>query len=158
MALLRDSHPWNAGYAIPKYIKAEPPGRGTFVTKMINRKTISALNPVAAAKILTTAGPVKTADPVADTFYGMPKPWNPGYATPRYVQDEPPGRGTFTTKMIPRRTFTEWNVDRLLRPKKYAPEVESLSGYSVGGVPLKMLAIGAAVAVGTYYLCKKIGK
>lgn len=37
--------PWNPGYAIPDYVMAEPPGRGTFTTKGIERGTISTLLP-----------------------------------------------------------------------------------------------------------------
>jgi hypothetical protein len=33
-------------------------------------------------------------------------PWNPGYAIPQYVKDEPLGRGTFTGKYIPRGTIS----------------------------------------------------
>jgi hypothetical protein len=35
-------------------------------------------------------------------FYQMPHPWDPRYAIPDYVMAEPMGRGTFTTKWLPR--------------------------------------------------------
>ena len=38
-------HPWDPQYAIPDYIKAEPPGRGVHYTKYMPRKTIQSLIP-----------------------------------------------------------------------------------------------------------------
>lgn len=38
-------------------------------------------------------------------FYQFRHPWDPGYATPDYALAEPPGRGTFTTKWLPRGTI-----------------------------------------------------
>lgn len=43
-------HPWNPGYAIPDYVLAEPPGRGTFTTAWLPRGTISELVPDYLAK------------------------------------------------------------------------------------------------------------
>ena len=51
-------------------------------------------------------------------FYHEPHPWNPGYAIPRYVLAEPPGRGTFTTEGLPRRTISEIRPDYLAKPMK----------------------------------------
>lgn len=51
-------HPWNPGYAIPRYVMAEPPERGTFTTQWLPRGTIPGLipdyfaNPMGAKKIL----------------------------------------------------------------------------------------------------------
>lgn len=50
--------------------------------------------------------------------YHQPHPWNPGYAVPKYVQAEPPGRGTFTTKWLPRKTISEVVPDFLAKPGK----------------------------------------
>lgn len=50
-------------------------------------------------------------------FYQIPNPWNPGYALPDYVLAEPPGRGTFTTNMIPRGTVDVLPPDYLARPE-----------------------------------------
>jgi hypothetical protein len=72
-------------------------------------------------------------------FYHLPNPWNPGYAIPEYVMAEPPGRGTFTTKMLPRRTISQLPPDFLAKPvKKHTlskPEhgrQGTLSGSSLG--------------------------
>jgi hypothetical protein len=46
------------------------------------------------------------------SHYQFPHPWDPGYAIPAYVAAEPQGRGTFTTKEIPRRTISEPPRDR----------------------------------------------
>jgi hypothetical protein len=37
--------------------------------------------------------------------FQRPNPYQPGYATPNYVYGEPPGRGTLTTKGLPRGTI-----------------------------------------------------
>ena len=50
-------------------------------------------------------------------FFQIPNPWNPGYALPDYVLAEPPGRGTFTTAMIPRRTVDVLPPDYLAQPE-----------------------------------------
>ncbi len=42
--------PWNPGYVIPKYVMAEPPGRGTFTTAWLPRGTISSITPNFVAK------------------------------------------------------------------------------------------------------------
>jgi len=38
-------------------------------------------------------------------FENKKSPWNPGYAIPEYVLKEPAGRGTFTTRQLPRGTI-----------------------------------------------------
>lgn len=51
-------HPWDPGYAIPRYVMAEPPERGTFTTAWMPRGTIPNLvpdyfaNPMGSQKIL----------------------------------------------------------------------------------------------------------
>lgn len=45
MAFYNLPTPWNPGYAIPAYVMAEPPGRGTFTTKWLERGTIDTLLP-----------------------------------------------------------------------------------------------------------------
>ncbi|MBT8452995.1 MAG: hypothetical protein KJO40_13585 [Deltaproteobacteria bacterium] len=50
------------------------------------------------------------------SFYHLPHPWNPGYALPKYIQAEPPGRGTFTTKWLPRGTISQLIPDYLAKP------------------------------------------
>lgn len=60
--------------------------------------------------------------------------YNPGYALPEYIRAEPPGRGTFTTKWLPRGTISEVIPDYLARPmparghSKGAERLGSLSG------------------------------
>jgi len=52
------------------------------------------------------------------SFYHLPNPWNPGYAIPDYVMAEPPERGTFTTKWLPRGTISQVVPDFLAKPGK----------------------------------------
>lgn len=54
--------------------------------------------------------------------YRIPNPWNPHYALPPSVRAEPPGRGTFTTKWLPRGTFID-------KPKDMAPSRYALPAY-----------------------------
>lgn len=49
-------------------------------------------------------------------FYHLPNPWNPHYAIPEYVLAEPPGRGTFTTRWLPRRTISSLSPDFIAKP------------------------------------------
>lgn len=74
----RRPHPWDPGYAIPEYVMAEPPLRGTYTSKGIPRKTIDAP--------------------------AIPPPWRTGYAYPDYVGEEPLGRGVYRTKYLPRKS------------------------------------------------------
>lgn len=41
------------------------------------------------------------------SFLQRAHPWNPGYAIPGYVLDEPPQRGTHTTNELPRGTYDQ---------------------------------------------------
>jgi hypothetical protein len=50
MSFMQYGHPWSSGYAIPEYVRAEPPGRGTFTTKWLPRGTIPGLIPDFLAK------------------------------------------------------------------------------------------------------------
>lgn len=52
------------------------------------------------------------------SFYHLPHPYNPGYVIPDYVMAEPPGRGTFTTKWLPRGTISDLVPDYLAKPGK----------------------------------------
>lgn len=45
MSFYRMPSPWNPGYAIPNYVMAEPPERGTFTTQWMPRGTIPAVVP-----------------------------------------------------------------------------------------------------------------
>lgn len=45
MSFYRLPHPWDPNYAIPKYVMAEPPERGVFVTNWLPRGTIPTLIP-----------------------------------------------------------------------------------------------------------------
>jgi hypothetical protein len=55
------------------------------------------------------------------SFYHLPHPWNPGYAIPKYVLAEPLGRGTFTTKWLPRGTISQLSPDFLAKPAAGQP-------------------------------------
>lgn len=50
MAFYHFPHPYNPGYAVPDYVLAEPPGRGTFTTAWLPRGTISQVMPDYLAK------------------------------------------------------------------------------------------------------------
>lgn len=68
------------------------------------------------------------------SFYQLPNPWNPGYALPDYVLAEQPGRGTFTTAMLPRRTVSVLPPDYLAQPVATPGGVaaaSSLSGHTL---------------------------
>lgn len=63
------------------------------------------------------------------SFYNLPPPYNPGFALPQYVQAEPPARGTYTTKWLPRGTISEVVPDYLAQPSKNLVSINSsLSG------------------------------
>jgi hypothetical protein len=116
MAHYHQSHPWKPGYAIPKYVLAEPPGRGTFTTKWLPRRTISNVEPKFAAV------------PEAPEALSGSNYW----AVPDYVLAEPPGRGTFTTKWLPRRLAPTIVPDYVKKPE--------LSG--LGATTYELLPIG----------------
>lgn len=69
--------PWNPGYAIPAYVKAEGLQDRAFVTKWAQRGTYD--------------------DP--DAFSPS---WDHGYAVPQYIKNEAYGQGTFVTEWAPR--------------------------------------------------------
>ncbi len=50
MSFYQLPHPWDPGYAIPKYVMGEPPERGVFVTQWMPRGTIPTLVPDYLAK------------------------------------------------------------------------------------------------------------
>lgn len=77
MTQYRMTHPYNAGFAFPANVMAEPPGRGTLTTKQLPRKTFSA----------------------------MPEGWTGGFALPDYVKAEPHKRGTMHTHWTRRKTI-----------------------------------------------------
>jgi hypothetical protein len=72
------------------------------------------------------------------SFYHLPHPWNPGYAIPEYIMAEPPGRGVFTTKWLPRGTISQLTPDFLAKStaKKVLgredAQLGSLSGDTLG--------------------------
>lgn len=75
---------WNAGYAIPEYVNAEPPARGTFTTQWLPRGTISEVLPPLMAEPeplgslsgsslagSTLAGPSLAGDSLAGDSLGL---------------------------------------------------------------------------------------
>jgi hypothetical protein len=90
MAHYKSTHPWNPGYAIPDYIRAESPGRagGVHTTMQLPRGTFD------------NGG--KTA-----------RPWRSGFAVPGYIQREPIGRGAAGTWQRRRKTIP-LNIPRSL--------------------------------------------
>jgi hypothetical protein len=101
MPFYHQPHPWRPGYAIPKYVLAEPPGRGTFTTQWLPRRTISNVMPKFAAV------PESKPEALSGSNY---------WAVPDYVLAEPPGRGTFTTKWLPRRLAPTIVPDYIKKP------------------------------------------
>lgn len=77
MAQFRVAHPYDPGFALPPNVMAEPPGRGTFTTEQLPRKT----------------------------FFPGPRDWTGGYVLPDYVLAEPQGRGTISTAQARRKTI-----------------------------------------------------
>lgn len=77
MAQYRRNHPYDAGFALPANVMAEPPGRGTLTTQQLPRKTFSA----------------------------MPAGWTGGFALPDYVKAEPYKRGAMHTHWARRKTI-----------------------------------------------------
>lgn len=74
-------------------------------------------------------------------FYNFPPSWNPGFDIPEYVMAEPPGRGTFTTKWLPRRTISSLEPSFVADPGKKLlgrndAGLGSLAGVSIGGSSL----------------------
>lgn len=55
---------------------------------------------------------------MSNKFYNLPPSWNPGYAIPEYVMAEPPGRGTFTTKWLPRGSISTLDPSFVADPGK----------------------------------------
>jgi hypothetical protein len=82
MAHYKTAHPWDPGYALPDYIRAESPGRagGVHVTMQLPRG------------FFESGG--KTA-----------RPWKSGYALPKYIKREPVGRGAAATMQRIRKTI-----------------------------------------------------
>lgn len=83
-------------------------------------------------------------------FYNFPPSWDPGYEIPDYVMAEPPGRGTFTTKWLPRGTINSLEPSFVADPgKKLLGRTDaglgSLSGSSLAGSVLDEDTLGAQV-------------
>ena len=77
------------------------------------------------------------------SFYHQPHPWNPGYAIPKYVLAEPPGRGTFTTKWLPRGTISDVVPDFLAEP---VGDFDLKAAFSDPAVKCKAMAKAATIA------------
>ena len=92
------------------------------------------------------------------SFYHLPNPWDPGYAVPEYVMAEPPERGTFTTKWLPRGTISTVVPDFLVRPtaKKLLGRNDAglgmFEGIKGSSTPLLMVA---GVGLVAYLLLRK---
>lgn len=88
------------------------------------------------------------------SFYHLPHPWNPGYAIPKYVMAEPPGRGTFTTTWLPRRTISQLIPDYLAKPVdqkllgRRDAQLGSLSGSTLGAEEYKLVPTGQTAVPG----------
>lgn len=90
-------------------------------------------------------------------FYNFPPSWNPGYATPDYVMAEPPGRGTFTTKWLPRGVINSLEPSFVADPgKKLLGRTDaglgSLSGETIGGSSLSGSSITGSSLAGSTLL------
>lgn len=124
MSHIQFKHPWNAGYAIPQYVLAEPQGRGTFTTRQAPRGTIS-----------------RVPRDLRKTGFAVPK-----YAQRRF------GKNPLVTKMIPRRTVSALAPDIFGRPaangqgpvENLIAVGSSLDGSSIGGSTLGDFAPGTS--------------
>lgn len=67
------------------------------------------------------------------SFYKLPGPWNPGYVIPKYVQAEPPERGTITTQMLPRGTIPQLIPDYLAVKDPPVRVTSTLAQHSLKG-------------------------
>jgi hypothetical protein len=76
------------------------------------------------------------------SFYHLPHPWDPGYAIPEYVKAEPPERGTFTTKWLPRGTISAVVPDFLAQP---GPKLLGRGDADLGSLGDDTLGHGAQV-------------
>jgi hypothetical protein len=62
-------------------------------------------------------------------------PWNPGYAMPNNVLDEPLGRGVRVTKYLPRRTISEFNPSWITGGREAMGHTEGIfAGSKSGGI------------------------
>jgi hypothetical protein len=77
MAHYQRHHPYDPGFALPKYVRAEPPGRGSWHSFDAARGTISQ----------------------------RPKGWTGGFTQPRYVLAEPDRRGAIHSYDMARRSI-----------------------------------------------------
>lgn len=85
------------------------------------------------------------------SLYNLPRPWNSGYAIPRYVLAEPPERGTFTTAQLPRGTISEVIPNYLAVPNlpKGAP-ADALGLDVVDWVSSNPLTVAALAVAGLF--------
>ncbi len=93
------------------------------------------------------------------SFYILPTPWDPRYALPDYVQAEPPGRGTFTTKGPRRGTIQSLIPDPLSGDcagggcacrscqRPLAADMSTWIGPAIGGVSIPIIPIAIGVGV-----------
>ena len=81
MAHYRVPHPYDAHFALPDNVVAEPPGRGTLTTHQRPRKSFEA----------------RPAD--------MPPAWSAHFDIPSYIVDEPEGRGSMHSYWARRKTI-----------------------------------------------------
>lgn len=89
MAQYRIPHPYNAHFALPDNVMAEPPGRGTLTTQQRPRKSFEPRPPQ------------------------MPAAWDPGFAIPSYIRHEHEGRGAMSTHQARRRTIPGYLPEEL---------------------------------------------
>lgn len=67
------------------------------------------------------------------SFYKLPSPWNPGFVIPKYVQAEPPERGTITTQWLPRGTIPQLIPDYLAVKDPPVRVTSTLAQHSLKG-------------------------
>lgn len=119
MAQFRRGNPYDPGYALPQHVLAEPPGRGTFVTAVSNRRN-----------------------------YDIPEHIpDGGYALPEYIRNEPHGQNARSTWQIPRKHadgFIPGDLGNVFVDAFKQNPAAAITGAALG--VLTNAAIGAAVA------------
>ncbi len=65
------------------------------------------------------------------SFYNLPGGWDAGFAIPEYIQAEVPGRGTMTTKWLPRGTISTLYPDVLMQPALKAKSLGAVERFEL---------------------------
>jgi len=89
------------------------------------------------------------------SLYHLPRPWNPGFAIPAYVQAEPPERGTFVTAQLPRGTISQVIPNYLAVPGPRGAPADALGAFNLS---LSNPLVLAAAAIGGVLVLRRVLK